>query len=511
MRTLLAAGADREALQFLDGMSVNALHFATWYGEESTMRVLLDNGADVNARTRGGRFGRETDDDELFLRKQIADGSYAFVSKMTVLQIAVQTGDAAKVRLLIDYGADQELEYLFDDEDHKSELESKLGSRDEVESLDQSQSGHVESDDEVSSYVEPYFDSNPLPVPTLEEMISKISKMTVIHVAAGTEAEDVLRVLLQHGDSRRSESTTPAEPTALHLAALLGSGEIAKMLLDQAVNVDPKDFDGTTPLHAAVQRGYGPVVNEYLEHGADVNTKDNYGKTPLHVAVSMGFCHRLVVLDLLDYGADLCAEDLFGYSPLLLAASYDYCDGIVDEFIHYGANLNAKNDRGRTVLHTAAAYGLLQAVTMLLSHDADHNARDGKEDTSLHLAARKGHDHVVKELLDFDADINAKNKQLKTPLHMAAHKGHNQVVKKLLDFDADVSARDRDEATPLHLAAKTGRGRVVRQILGHNVTSSSILVKTKAGFTALDLAMDWDNRNVISLLLEKLLEDLAGK
>ena len=121
MRELLAAGADPEARTSVTEVGgETALHFATNVGEESTMRVLLDNGADVNARiddrgqleklarreplsfkTRRGCL-RSNEETDLFVNVQ-----------MTALEIAVWKDDAAKVSLLLGYRADPRAEVLF--------------------------------------------------------------------------------------------------------------------------------------------------------------------------------------------------------------------------------------------------------------------------------------------------------------------------------------------------------------------------------------------------------------
>lgn len=562
MRMLLAAGADRDARGFPDGRSgETALHAATRYGEKSTMCVLLDNGADVNARTGEPNYverkaqrklhgKEEPNGDGPVLRKDVVNGSHDDPSQVTALQIAVWKDDAAKVRLLLDYGANPEAEFLFDDEDHETKSpslqsdklrestsipvspnhehitcegstpgedvlhtsmtdsdqagfprhddssESKLLSGDGVESLDPTQSGHAT--DDVGSHVEPYFDSNLPPAWTLNEWenaAEAISKMTLIDVAASRGDEDVVRLLLQHVAIKRPEPTASSEPTALHLAALVGPGQVVKMLLDQTVDVNPKDHHGATPLHAAVWRGYGPVVNEHLEHGVDINSKDNNGATPLHIAVSMRY--GLVVSDLLDYGADLYAEDNAGDSPLLLAALRGY-DEIVRDFIHYGVNLNVKNHNGTTALHMATLNGHDRLVKELLSRDVDLNTKDRIEGTPLHVAAQEGHGHVVKELLFHGVDVNAKGRNEETPLHMAAHNGYDQVVKELLDFDADVKARNRDGATPLHLAAETGQDQVVKQLLGHN---ADVNTRNRHKDTPLHMAAHNGHDHVVKELL----------
>lgn len=76
--------------------------------------------------------------------------------------------------------------------------------------------------------------------------------MTLLYIAASRGTKDVVRLLLYYGACERPESATLAEPTALHLAALLGQSQVVKALLDRTVNVDPRDINGSTPLHNAV-------------------------------------------------------------------------------------------------------------------------------------------------------------------------------------------------------------------------------------------------------------------
>ena len=449
VQLLLATGANPDAPRMDKGVPrENALHFATSLGDEPMMRVLLDNGADVHARVedcgylqrKAIRKGRE----ELIGKKQYlrkdkhwADEFLTLRVQMTALEIAVLEDDAGKVRLLLEYGADPEAEIFLDDEVHETDscsLRSDTSEKsisipvspnegqdvckgstygEDVERLSTKNSDQARfyGDDgcSESSFVsENDVESVNLPAEILEEWeraIDGISKFTVFHLAVSRGAEDMVRLLLQHGASTGPESVTPSEPTALHLATIMACGKMTDLLLDQTVDVDPKGLSEEAFSHLAVWDGYRNVIDELLRHAIDVNVKDNTGTTPLHLAA---FKHHLPLLrDLLSHGADPHAEDNNGYSPLLLAVLHGHAQA-VKEFIRHGADLNTKNKYGVTALHVAAQSGHDLIVKELLSHDAKANARDNLAFSSLHLAAQNGHIAVVKELLDHDAAVNAR-------------------------------------------------------------------------------------------------------
>ena len=374
MRELLTAGANPDARPNVDlPFRSSALHYATLFSDEQTMRILLDHGADVNAKVGV---------DHSMARQGLIEVGYPMRGPVTALGIAVGLDDAAKVGLLLSFGADPGAEIHVKDED--DEIQPFLRPGDSEKSVSDSvcendgqdtsegsipakdiehisaagsgRAGSFEEDDgskselisaneanrlnptsreygaqEVDSYpaiaiycgevyTGPIFDGKIPPeliVKELERTTKAVSKITVFHYAAIRGVEDVVRLLSRHMAPKKPASLAPAEPTALHLAALLGSGQVVKMILDQTVNVNPKDLEERTPLHLAVWCGYDRVVNELLEHGADPNAKDYNGATPLHIAILTNY--DLVVEDLLDYGADIHIEHNNGVSPQRLA------------------------------------------------------------------------------------------------------------------------------------------------------------------------------------------------
>ena len=62
----------------------------------------------------------------------------------------------------------------------------------------------------------------------------------------------------------------------------------------------------------------------------------------------------------------------------------------------------------------------VEAVQVLLEHDADLTARDGTHSTPLHLASSKRSPKLARLLIERGADINAMDRKRKTPLHLAS-------------------------------------------------------------------------------------------
>ena len=91
-------------------------------------------------------------------------------------------------------------------------------------------------------------------------------------------------------------------------------------------------------------------------------------------------------------------------------------------------------------VHTAALYGHVDILEILVAHNADLMACDGDGETPLHIAAQHGHRNVCNRLIELGADINARDNDNITPLMAAANRRRYEfVVELLLDHRAHVS------------------------------------------------------------------------
>ena len=110
-------------------------------------------------------------------------------------------------------------------------------------------------------------------------------------------------------------------------------------------------------------------------------------------------------------------------------------------FVEAGADVNIKNNIGRTALMEASnsAYGSDKVVQVLINAGAGLNAIDNNCWTSLMFACKTILDiRIIRLLLENYADPNIQNNDGDTALIIASGRGSENVCKLLLDFYANI-------------------------------------------------------------------------
>ncbi|EPY81271.1 NF-kappa-B inhibitor delta-like protein [Camelus ferus] len=216
-------------------------------------------------------------------------------------------------------------------------------------------------------------------------------------------------------------------------------------------------------------------------------------ETPLLVAAAAN--QPLIVEDLLNLGAEPNATDHQGRSVLHVAATYGLprvLSAVINSGVH--VDLEARDFEGLTPLHTAIlalnvamhppdlcptvlstqAQDRLACVQMLLQMGADHTSQEIKSNkTVLHLAVQAANPTLVQLLLelprgDLRAFVNMKAHG-NTALHMAAAlppgPAQEAIVRRLLAAGADPTLRNLENEQPVHLLRPGPGPEGLRQLL----------------------------------------------
>ncbi|XP_033725516.1 E3 ubiquitin-protein ligase MIB2-like [Pecten maximus] len=141
--------------------------------------------------------------------------------------------------------------------------------------------------------------------------------------------------------------------SALHIAAINNHSEIANLLiLKGKATVDIKNKGDLTPLHLAAHQGYLETVQVLLQHGASVTVTDDDGDTPLHLALG----------GRRDGTADPLLT-LLGISRIANTQEDNERCKVACKLIEKGGNPQARNNRNRTPLEVCRSDRVKEAVS----------------------------------------------------------------------------------------------------------------------------------------------------
>ena len=310
------------------------------------------------------------------------------------------------------------------------------------------------------------------------------------------KATDVVQVLI---DAGADINILYDGYSLLHYACEHGALEIVKILVRAGPGVRVNGAKQMF-LHAAAEDGYIEIVRYLVSlPDVDVNQETVESCTALHRAVM--HVEPDVVQVLIDAGADIDTKNNDGRSPLLSACAEGTFD-TVKMLVRAGAEVRATDDEGVTCLHYAARRGRTETVRYLVSlPEVDVNHGDADNHTALHRAVVNVEPDVVQVLIDAGADINTQNNEGRSPLLSACASRALDVVEMLVEAGAGVRAKSDDGETCLILAAYFGHTEIVRYLAGLPEVDLNYR-DTENNYTALQHAVEEGYTDVVQVLLE---------
>lgn len=220
---------------------------------------------------------------------------------------------------------------------------------------------------------------------------------TPLILAAENGQVEVVKLLIDLGVDKEAYDTD--DRTALYGAAEHGHENVVKLLLELGAN---KEGAGEyTPLGAAVAEGHWTVAKLLLESGVNPEGfSDEYCKAALLSASSAG--NADMVKQLLDKGANINAAEVdYGWTALTRAAE-DGNEEVTKVLLSYDdLNIEAYDEYNHgTALFIAVTYGREAVAKLLLEKGADWQAKNETGETLLEVAAQNGNEEMAKRLLE---------------------------------------------------------------------------------------------------------------
>jgi len=174
----------------------------------------------------------------------------------------------------------------------------------------------------------------------------------------------------------------------------------------------------------------------------------------------------------------------------------------LQQLLAQGAQLDSRDDQGRTALLVATHDNKVAAAEALIEAGADVNAKDNINDSPYLYAGARGLNDILRLTLNHGADLKSTNRYGGTALIPAAERGHVETVQMLIDAGVDVNHLNRLHWTALMEAVVLGDGGprhvdIVRRLLAAGADRQ---IADKDGVTALEHARQRGYREMEALL-----------
>ena len=494
---------DNKNYNFLPEPGSTPLMIACCNNDTGLIKLLLDNNADPNVKTKlkftAIMYASRNIRHFKMLQSYNADINAANFLNESVLHWACMTGSVGIAQIIISNSSESKNMktstgktplHIASDQGHLKIVECLLQAQADPDIQD--------SDGRTALYIASYNGHLHIVKRLLwaqaESNLFTNDYETPLSVATINGYSETVEVLLEAGADPEYRDNDGA--TLLYIASHRGHSKIVEIFLQAQLDPNLSTNDGMTPLFTAIDQVHLQVIELLLQAFVNPNTQTSDGRTPLYIAT----CHNQlkVVQQLLQAQADPNIQTSEGEAPLHIA-SYHGKLQIVENLLKAQADPNIQDNEGRTPLYIASSEGHLQVVKELVQAQADPNnpCIDGK--TPLLIASFRGNSHIVKQLLQVQVDCNMLDNQGNTALYKASSEGHHEVVKQLLKAQADPYIQDSLGKTPLHAASYEGHHQVVKQFVHAKVDPN---IQDRTGKTPLHVACFKGHEKVVKLLLK---------
>lgn len=158
--------------------------------------------------------------------------------------------------------------------------------------------------------------------------------------------------------------------------------EYIRKIIESGAVLNHESNWGLKPLHFATMYGYNDLIKLLVNYGADINDVDNSEMTALHHACNPEDFNQYIRDSLLPSDEEL-DDSVYDYGDV-----DEYYPGIdtIELLIALGADINALDDYDQTPLHLAVLGRYVNISKLLSASGADLEAKNDKGKTAWDLA-----------------------------------------------------------------------------------------------------------------------------
>ena len=474
VHTLLSSGAN---VNLQDNYGCTALMAACKENHLTIIRELVENGADLNIVDNNGHpaiytvvasAGNSEDYIEtlqLLITQPYVDKNAMNNDGMTTLMRASQFGLTEAVKLLLEHGAD------------------------------------------------PNIQCNPSNITE-----NALTGFTALLFATVSNHLDIVKILLQAKANPNLQFKASGETPLMATENV----DIIQVLLENGTDPTIVDNNGNTAIHLTISKAISSGSKDYLEvlqlltlqPNASLNKMNNMGMTSLMMASQYGLISAVTLL--LNGGADVDVQckplkisqnELNGYTALMFACVNGQLE-VVRMLLQAKANPNLQiTNNGQTALMLAICRREIQIVQLLLENGADLNIAKIDGGTAIHVAvfnclgiSSEGILQLLMPNIDLNSLRSDKDVQSKS-------KSSEEILQLLVSHpNIDLNVMSNNGLTCLMNASQFCLTSVVRLLLQNGANPDIQCNHTSAtdlnGFTALMFACQHGYLEIVQLLLK---------
>ncbi len=284
--------------------------------------------------------------------------------------------------------------------------------------------------------------------------------------------------------------------TPLHHAAIMGSVELAELLLSKGADINAVNAQQNTPLHEAIGTKKENVASLLIEKGADIRRGNIFKHTPLHRAASANL--KNIGERLIAKGAEIDVRDAFGRTPFLIVARQSGDVEFGKLLLDHGAEINAKDRDNQKALNLAAWRGFNDFINFLLNHGAEYDVTNFGEREMLSMAAGCGSARLFKVALEKYDNLLTDDAFNTRILRTAVMGGSVEIVNILLAKNIPLNNDpNRYGWTPAHYAAENGHAAMIKFLVDKGIDLNK---RTLSGKSVYNIAEENDQKEVLATI-----------